>query len=166
MIVRYMKIFHKRKKALKMAIRIASVDKSTFFTCIKHNLWGANNGSVDKWNIGDTLIFKVNNSLKAVARIVDKPYVDDTPIWENGLFWNRVPLEFDNILNDENSITFSGEIRDMFLREWGINYGWVILNKYPLKDDIAGSILKQFETKENNISYYKENIDKIIKSAV
>jgi hypothetical protein len=145
-----------------MVVRIASVSMETFLYCIKLNLWGTNSNFLYKWHIGDKLIFKVENKLMAVASVAGEAYLDDKEVWPNGLFWNRLPLSFDIVLKEEDAVDFNSDIKDLFLKEWGKKYGWVILNKYPLPTEIGNALLNVFVNKNNNNQYYKTNIDKLI----
>lgn len=145
-----------------MLIRIASVDLLTFLLCYKYNLWGANNIYISKWNIGDQLIFKIEDKLIAISEITGEAYMDDKIIWDNGLFWNRIPLKFLKVLEPSESISFSATLKPLFLKKWGKKYGWVILNKYPLPENI-NSIIKETFDEKHNASFYYENIDKLIK---
>lgn len=144
-----------------MITRMASVDYLTFLMCYKYNLWGANNVYVSKWKIGDHLVFKVGDKIVAIAEIVEEAYMDDTIIWENGLFWNRVPLKFIKVLSEENCVSFEKLLKPLFTERWGKKYGWVILNKHPLPDEIISEITKAFKNNQDESKYYK-NIDNII----
>jgi hypothetical protein len=120
---------------------MCSLSEEQFNSCYSHQLWGANNGSVKSWDIGDRLIFKVGNQIVAVAKVDGEPYMDDTEIWDNGLFYYRVQLKFEKVLERNERIPFEGEIKEAFIKQWGRSYGWVILNKYPMSADISNMIL-------------------------
>jgi len=92
-----------------MKTRIASVDYKTFLLCYKYNLWGENNVYLSKWEVGDQLVFKVGGKILALAEINGEAYLDDTIIWDNGLFWNRLPIKFKKILSPNNGIDFLGK---------------------------------------------------------
>jgi len=130
-----------------MTVRIASISEDQLAVCIKHNLWGANNSLLSKWEKGDILIFKINDELVATAKVTGKFFLDDKTIWKNDIFYNRIPIEFTAVLSSQKRIPFNGEIKNMFLKEWGKKYGWVILNKYPLPEIIAKTILNKFSKK-------------------
>lgn len=91
--------------------------------------------------------FKVGNVLSAVAKVSGEAYMDDTPIWENGLFFYRVKIEFLKITEPTDSIPFEGKIKDAFLNQWGKSYGWVIQNKYPMPVHISEQLLELFDIK-------------------
>ncbi|UFS71765.1 EVE domain-containing protein [Geomonas sp. RF6] len=128
-----------------MKTRLCCLSEEHFNTCVAHKLWGANSTHPKKWDIGDILIFKVDNKLAGVARVIGEAYIDDTKIWDNGLFFYRVELDFERVLTPENRIAFDGEIKDSFISLWGKSYGWVILNKYPLPLSIRDLILSKFK---------------------
>ena len=136
-----------------MKVRIASVNEEHFSVCIKNNMWGANTTIVNKWEIGDILIFSVDKQIAAIAEIAGESYWDDKELWDNGLFWNRVPLKFQYILSPEDRIPVAGPIRDLLKKEWGENYGWGILNKTPLKQDTAKYIINEIHSRANALSF-------------
>ncbi|GFO68588.1 hypothetical protein GMLC_21670 [Geomonas limicola] len=124
-------------------VRICSLSGDHFKVCCKHKLWGANSFAPKSWAVGDILVFKVDNELAGVARVAGTAYMDDTPIWDNGLFFYRVKLKFDKILNVRERIPFDGEVKACFVEKWGRNWGWVLQNKYPLPADVAEVVLKK-----------------------
>lgn len=132
-----------------MKIRIASVDEQTFTECLESNLWGANNVYNSKWEPGDKLVFKVKDHIVASATISGPAYMDDLVVWTNGLYWNRNPLKFDYVLPKDKHISFSEKYTARFVSLWGKKYGWVILNKYPLPDDLGQDILRDIEAQSN-----------------
>ena len=137
------------------------MDFLTFLQCFKHSLWGANNVFISKWEIGDRLIFKVGDKLIAVAEITGEAFMDDSIIWSNGLYWNRVPLNFIKVLTPNDGISFNDKFKSIFERLWGKKYGWVILNKHPLPDEIVTSIFEAFDAHKDLTKCYN-NIDELI----
>lgn len=144
-----------------MKTRLASVDYLTFLQCYKYNLWGANSTFISKWKVGDQLVFKVDKKLVAVAEITGEAYMDNVVIWSNGLFWNRVPLKFTKVLRPMEGIDFEEYLKPHFLELWGKKYGWVILNKHPLPDEITDIIMNAFKSKEDSSTSYID-IDNMI----
>ena len=128
-----------------MKTRIASVNEEQFQKCLEKKVWGSNNNSIDKWEIGDLLIFSVNREIGAVAEIVGESYLDDSVIWDNGIFWNRIEIDFKYVLEPKNRIPIVNEIREFLYKDWGKNYGWGILNKVPLEEETAKIIISMVE---------------------
>lgn len=137
-----------------MKARIAKVDEQQFSNCVKHKLWGANHTFIDKWDIGELLIFSIDRKIAAIAEITGKSYMDDTVIWDNGLFWNRIPLEFRHILAPEDRIPMSDSIKEMLIKDWGPKYGWGILNKTPLNQDTTDYIISEVQSRPNSLAKY------------
>lgn len=138
-----------------MATRIASVNYLTFLQCYQNKLWGANNVYISKWSIGDHLVFKIKDNVVAISEIIGEAYMDNKVIWDNGLFWNRIPLNFIKVFKLSDAISFEELLKPHFLELWGKKYGWVILNKHPLPDEIVTKIISAFELKEDDTSFYR-----------
>lgn len=126
-----------------MALRIAKVDYNTFKKCVDFRLWGSKN-TLNHWNKGDYLAFKVGDFLLGIAEVTGEAFFEDKVVWENGVFSNRLPLSFIKVYNENEGINFNNELKDLFLKYWGIKYGWVILNKKAMPEEIESKILKLF----------------------
>ena len=147
-----------------MKVRIVSVREKQFLVCFKCGLWGANNVHISKWEIGDVLIFKIGKYIVGTAEVTGESYMDDAVIWDNGLFWNRLPIQFNYMLQKEDYLSIDCGIKDLLINEWGKNYGWGILNKMPLEDGTTQFILNELGKKPNSMNYYKQYIDGLVEA--
>lgn len=129
-----------------MNLRICSISEEHLNTCVEHDVWGAHGAKMfSGWELGDLLVFKVGNCFAALAKINGEPYLDNTVIWDNGLYYDRIKISFEVVLDAEKRIPFDGVLKSLFLEKWGHKYGWVILNKYPVPDDIKTLICEKFD---------------------
>ena len=136
-----------------MKVRMAKIAKEELGNCIKHQVWGSNDDkNLKKWQIGDKLIIYIyttdgTRKLAALAEISGGVYMDDLPVWGNGVFPFRLPLKFIYTLQEKNMIPFTDEIVGILRKEWGQSYGWAILAKHPLGQKTAEKLIQMIANK-------------------
>ena len=59
-----------------------------FKKCVDFRLWGSKN-TLNHWNKGDYLAFKVGDFLLGIAEVTGDAFFEDKVVWENGVFSNR-----------------------------------------------------------------------------
>ncbi|QHA01056.1 MULTISPECIES: hypothetical protein [Dehalobacter] len=120
-----------------MIMRVASIDDKQYELCLEYGLWGDEKSSIKRWNSGDLLLFKVNNEVKSIVRITGSCFEDDLLIWDNGYYRYRIPFQMIKEFDKEKRKLLSEEFKEKMITEYGKKYGWVILNKQPIKSEIA-----------------------------
>lgn len=126
-----------------MIIRIASIQADQYNVCKEYGLWGDERNSVGKWDIGDLLLFKVGEELVSIAEISGSSFQDDLIIWNNGFYPHRIPIKIIKEFSENSRTQYFEELRNLLLMEYGKKYGWVILNKHPLKDSIVHMVINK-----------------------
>jgi hypothetical protein len=129
-----------------MAVRMAKISAVELKNCVKHGLWGSNN-SLSKWQIKDMLILYADRKLAAVAEVTGEAFMDDLPVWGNGLFPYRIPVIFKYVLEPDNMIPFDSEIIGTLIDEWGLNYGWGIVAKRPMSEESSKKLIEKIAKK-------------------
>lgn len=133
-----------------MNVRMAKISKKELDNCIKYEVWGANTDrNLNTWKEGDKLLLYTDGERKlaAVAEVIGKVYMDDLPVWENGLFPFRLPLKFIYTLQEKDMIPFDDKIVGMLRKEWGQSYGWAIIAKRPLSRETAEKLIGMISAK-------------------
>ena len=133
-----------------MRLRIASIKEEQYQKCLEFCVWGSDKVVMKEWKIGDYLAFKVDSEFSALVRISGETYSDDLLIWENGYYQYRIPFEIIKRLEVGNRVQHEGEIKDLFLKHYGKQYGWTILNKVIINEEISKCILSKFGIKEDS----------------
>lgn len=109
---------------------------------IQHSLWGDERSSIKKWEVGDYLLFKVADSIKSIVRVTNQSFEDDLLIWNNGYYRYRIAFQVVKEFDDIKGKSLCNEFKKHMIAKYGNKYGWVILNKQPLEEEIAELILK------------------------
>lgn len=128
-----------------MTMRIAKLTEDQLIKCIANSVWGSSM-PFNTWQEGDLLAIHVENEIATVGIVCGSPYTSNTIIWDNGLFKNRIPMDYSIILSRGKRIPLKGKIRDAFYNTYGPQYGVIILNKYPIANSIEKLILNEIET--------------------
>ncbi|WP_313120318.1 hypothetical protein [Proteiniclasticum ruminis] len=125
-----------------MIMRVASISEEQFSKCKKYKLWGSERPTIMKWTEGELILFKTKDRIMGLAEVIGKPFEDNLLIWEGGLYPYRVPIviikEYNSFIGDK----LYQDFKDIMIKEYGSYYGWVILNKHPLKESIVNMISK------------------------
>ena len=125
-----------------MIMRVASIDLRQYSSCLEYGLWGEEKSGIKKWAVGDFLLFKVKNEIKSIVRISGSFFEDNLLIWDNGFYKYRIPFQMVKKFDNKKGKLLLAEFTEMMISEYGKKYGWVILNKIPIKKEIAEYILK------------------------
>src|SRR4051794_27053787 len=104
-----------------MRLRLTKVDESQFLTCLKHQVWGSKNARFKEWKPGDYLAIIVDKATAALAQVSGPPYVSQEPVWDNGVFPHRIPLQFVHAMHPPNRPPILGKIRDALMSAWGVS---------------------------------------------
>jgi len=134
-----------------MRMRITSLDEKQLSSCVANNIWGSNRNIFNNWETGDILVFCINKEIAAAAKVSGSLVVTGEPIWDNGLFPWRLPLNFTHYFEPGNRIPFQGDIRDTFVDLYGKRYGYVFLNKFIIKAKPADIIWEKITSSTNNM---------------
>jgi len=145
-----------------MNVRVASIDEYQFLICVKYNVWGANLGRLSKWKSGDFLMFIVDKKITALAEVIGEHFVSDDVLWDNGFYNHRIGLKFLYILDEKDRIIVNDEIKELFIKSWGKNYGVGILNKTLISGEIAKILVEMIQKQPNSLQYYMDNINNIL----
>jgi len=148
-----------------MRLRLTSLDEYQFLICVKHQVWGSKIARFGDWIIGDHLAFIVDRSLAGLARISGKPFRSSEPVWDNGLFPHRIPIELTHVMLRENRPPILGPIRDALISTWGTRYGLGILNQQIMPEHASEVIISAIESCHNDLADVRENLDRLLEEA-
>lgn len=148
-----------------MQLRLAKVDELQFLRCIKDKYWGANRAQFSDWEIGDYLVFIINNSLSAFAVISGAPFVSKQRFSHKGAYPYRIPIQFVHIIFPENREPMSKELKQEINDIWEQGFEWGVENQLLLKDDPAENIIKNIRYKVNDLVKYEDELDMLIDAA-
>ena len=153
------------EKGGQMRLRLTKIDEFQFMTCLKHALWGSKSARFGDWREGDYLAVIVDKSLAGLGEIRGKPFVSRERVWDNGLFPHRIRVEFTRVLKPNDRPPILGKVRDVLTELWGPRYGWGILNQQVIESPQADCIIEAFNSRLNQLSDYKENIQSYLLEA-
>jgi hypothetical protein len=140
-----------------MRLRLTKVDEFQFLTCVKNEVWGSNSARFKSWQIGDLLGFIVEKQIAGLAEVTGSPFKSDKPVWDNGLFPNRIPIKFISLFEQGNRPNILGPIRDTLTSVWTASYGWGILNQVLLVNPKADIIYNEIIRHKSYESYLMPN---------
>jgi len=114
------------------------------------------------WMKGDMLGFIVNKKIAGLAEVTGGHFYSEEAVWSNGIFPFRIPIKFIYVLDIENRVPISGQVRDAIMRAWGMHYGFGILNKQVLPEFAARTIVNEMQSRPNALAVFqKELLDRI-----
>jgi hypothetical protein len=142
-----------------MRLRLTKIDEFQFLTCLKHKVWGSKKARFKEWKIGDCLAFIVNKSIAGLAQVSGEPFLSQEIIWDNGLYPHRIPIKFLHVMLPQNRPLILGEIRDAITSEWGLGYGWGIVNQWVLPENSSQAITKAITSHHNDLSDIEANFE-------
>jgi hypothetical protein len=151
-----------------MRLRLTKVDEFQFLICIKHQVWGSKNAHFAQWKPGDYLAIIVDKAVAGLAQVAGAPYVSHEPVWDNGVFPHRVPLQFVHAMLPPNRPPMLGPIRDTLTSAWGVNpqqYGWAILNQQLLDGDPAAVIVNAITQQPNDLASIQSDLEQLLVEA-
>lgn len=148
-----------------MRLRLAKLDEYQFLTCVKHNLWGSKVARFSGWKEGDFLALVVDNAIAGLGKVVGPPFTSDAPVWDNGTFPHRLPLEYWHVMLPEHRAPILGPIREALMSRWGSHYGVAIRNQQLLPDECADVIIAEVEKKQNDVAEVLAHIEEYLVEA-
>lgn len=148
-----------------MRLRVTSVDEFQFLTCVRHQVWGSKSARFGSWEQGDYLAILVNKAVAGLAVVSGEPYISKQRVWDNGVFPNRVDIQFSHAFLPENRLPVLGEIRDVLTSTWGTRYGLGILNQQILQDASADTIINIVKGHPNNLPEIQKRLSELLAEA-
>ena len=149
-----------------MRLRMVKVDEIQFLNCVQHGLWGSNRPRFGKWQKGDQLAFVVGSDLAGLATVTGTPYLDDAVIWDNGLFPERIPIEFSHVLSVDRRPSLKGKIGETLAAATKTSsYGIYLLNQSILSEALAKLVQEAIISRKNDINLIKSSLTKHIQKA-
>ena len=142
-----------------MRLRLTKIDEFQFLTCLKHKVWGSKKARFKDWKIGDHLAFIIDKSIAGLAQVSGEPFVSQEIIWDNGLYPHRLPIKFLHVMRPQNRPLILGEIRDAITSEWGLGYGWGIVNQWVLPENSSQTIINAITSRHNDLSDLQTNLE-------
>jgi len=145
-----------------MRLRITKVDEYQFLTCVKYGLWGSKSARFKNWQKGDYLAFILEKKVAGLAQVQSDPFYSQTIIWDNGMYPNRIKLDFKYLFEKKNRPPILGTIRDTLMDAWSTSYGWGILNQELLDEQHADPIINEIKSRQNNKQTVMKNLDSLL----
>jgi hypothetical protein len=142
-----------------MRLRLTKIDEFQFLTCLKYKIWGSKKARFKDWKIGDHLAFIIDKSIAGLAQVSGEPFVSQEIIWDNGLYPYRLPIKFLHVMRPQNRPLILGTIRDAITSEWGLGYGWGIVNQWVLPENSSQTIIKAITSCHNDLSDLQTNLE-------
>ena len=139
-----------------MKVRIVKVDEVQLLQCMRGKVWGSNRSRFARWTSGDSLAFVVQKYVAALAQICGEQFIDDEPIWENGLFPFRIPLEFTHFLLPDNRPEITDKLKKAFISGNNrTNYGSYMGTQSPIPPRAASLMLAIIRERPNSLMAQK-----------
>jgi hypothetical protein len=145
--------------------RVTKLDEFQFLTCVKHGLWGSHSARFKDWRIGDKLIVLVDNALAGAADVSASPFVSSAPVWDNGEFPHRVPIQFTHVGLPEHRMPLLGDVRDTLVRAFDSDWGLGVLNQWLMKPDQAVHLTSLLRSTPNDLDVIIAGIDGLLAEA-
>jgi hypothetical protein len=142
-----------------MRLRLTKIDEFQFLTCLKYKVWGSKKARFKDWKIGDHLAFIIDKSIAGLVQVSGEPFVSQEIIWDNGLYPHRLPIKFLHVMRPQNRPLILGEIRDAITSEWGLGYGWGIVNQWVLPENSSQTIINAITSRHNDLSDIQTNLE-------
>jgi len=122
-------------------LRIIKVNQENFKIAIENNIWGRKRSGFKDWEIGDYLLFVVNDEALGLAKVSGKPFVSQDIYWEDELYPNRIPIKTIKNFNAGKGISYLERVKPILKDEWGNKYSWQILTQQYMAGKNAEKIL-------------------------
>lgn len=148
-----------------VAVRVASADEVQFLTSVKQGVWASSTGRFKHWQIDDLLVIVVDRAIAGIAKVVDKPFVSESPLWDGGSFPHRISVEFVYAIAFEVRPPLYGEVAEALTAAWGQRYGWAMANQRSLPADAAEIVLDAVQMRPNDLANIRVNIDIYLEKA-
>ncbi len=128
---------------------------------MKYSIWGSNRTRIKKWQINDYLVLIVDKALACLAKVSGKPFASNERIWDNGLFPNRIPIEFLHIPSKESRPSVE-HVEDALVAALGKNYYWGIVLQKVITGSSAESVARAIYETQNDLTATINNIETLI----
>jgi len=148
-----------------MQLRIVTVDEVQFLTSVLHRVWGTNNPRrFKRWKLGDYVVFVVDRRVAGLAQIVAEPFVSSDPVWDNGVFPNRIRIQFVCIALPENRLSVYPRVQEVL---WSANthYGWAVFTQHEITGDAAQKIVEIVLSTPNQLEVVQQGLDRLLEEA-
>lgn len=142
-----------------MSTRIAKLDEYQFLLCIKYGLWGSRKNTLSNWKAGDFLILKAGDYFAALAIVEGESFENDEMVWDNDLFPFRIKLKFIHLISESERPVISEKFKKIMLDYLGPHYGWTIVSRVPIREDIAGKMISEIYKTKNGLSVLLKKMD-------
>jgi len=110
------------------------------------------------WKVGEYVGIIVNKAVAGLAQVSGEAYEYWDPIWDNGIFPFRIPLEFIWVTTPDLRPPLALEIGDALRSSFGPKYGWVVLSQALLPEAQSEKIISVILKIDNNLEEVKKNI--------
>ena len=141
-------------------IRVVKLDYIHFVTCFKFGVWGAKQNRLKNWDVGETVIFKVENEIAAIAKTSGSPFTSEDMIWDDDIYPYRLPIEFIYVVSKADRSKVSEKINKLLLDFLGTKYGWFFLTQKPLPTSLGEKIVNIILDSSNELSQFRALVDK------
>jgi hypothetical protein len=111
------------------------------------------------------LIVLVDNALAGAAEVSGPAFVSSTPVWDNGDFPHRVPIQFTHVGLPEHRMPLLGDVRDTLMRAFDSDWGLGILNQWLMKPDQAVRLTTLLRSTPNDLEVITAGIDELLVEA-
>lgn len=148
-----------------MAVRIVTVDEVQFLTSVRYEMWGSNfSRRFNRWVVGDYVVFVVEKHVAGLAQVIGKPFVASTPVWDNGVFPNRIRIRFLHIALRENRFSVYPKLQEIL---WSANthYGWAVFTQHPVTDDASQKITEMILATPNQFHVVRSRLNQLLDEA-
>lgn len=115
-----------------MKIRFSAVDEYNLLVSLKNGTWGSNVNRFRFWENGDLLVLRVKQQVACVLRVTGGFYRSEVPLWDNGLFPWRIPIELHSYFEPDRREGISYFTEACLLDSFGSKYGLALQNNKPL----------------------------------
>ena len=147
-------------------VRLTTVDELQMLTCVGRSLWGSKSARFKEWRPGDCLVIVVDKAFAALGRVVGPSFQSNEPVWDNGIFPNRIPVEFGDVILPEHRPPILGHVRDALASSFPAGgYGLAMLNQLLLPPEAAAAVLETFQSAPNDQDYIASNAPQLAEMA-
>ena len=131
---------------------MASTGEPHFLICVRRGLWGTEGLPLRNWFPDDMLAFIIDKKIAGLAKVTGKCFYAEDPVWSNGLFPHRIPIEFICVLDISDRLPMQGLILEAIMGAWGRQYGWGLVNKKVLPEDVGQLLVNEILSRPNALS--------------
>ena len=115
-----------------MKIRFTAIDEYNMLVSLKHKTWGSKTNRFRIWEEGDLIVLRVKQQVACVLKITGPSYKSEVPLWSNGVFQWRIPVELHTYFAPDQREGISYFAEESLLDSFGSKYGLALQNYKPL----------------------------------